>query len=139
MIYDSDFREKIKIKNGIKNIKTIGINKLRNIADVFSSDFGIDYCIVYEVDVLDNNCLGIYYPKDYISNTVSKILLLKNGTVYTFFHELVHHLQYNTYTMHEMKTNHDQTFSNAKSRVYIWVCNNITQIEISDLNAIKCE
>jgi hypothetical protein len=136
-IYKPELRKVIKFEDvrkkiGWKKIKIEeNIIKLRQISTVFCYDFSIQDCLVYVVDILDDGVDGIYYPLTGGPDKYPKILLLNTTDISTYFHELVHHLQYSYYKIGD---SHGYYFQLAKNRVANWISRNVMTMYACSLN-----
>lgn len=142
MTFSSDLRKEIYLKDVIKkgwkkfDIKQ-NIKILRQITAVFCGDFNIIEPFVYVVDVLDEDVDGIYYPLSGGPDIQPKILLKEETDIMTFFHEIVHHLQYIIYyPKYGYDGQHGYTFQLAKKRVVTWARKNVMEIHPCTLNNI---
>jgi hypothetical protein len=101
--------------------KHLSLNDARKLSKIFCDDFGLPYCQVFYIDVLD----GAYAQYIYLS---PPHILMEEKTlnrIGILMHELTHHLEYYNYETEDVPL-HGYPYQLAKARVLRWCKINIS-------------
>ena len=108
--------------SGLKAFNSnIKIWEARILSNIFCHDFKLPLVILNTSN--NPNYLGLYHTAN-IKNE-ARIDLMEED-IFTFLHELAHHLEFILYPEQTIQTAHGLTFQKAKNRVATWARKNIS-------------